>query len=300
MIPLALQQAAPEFFDLSSNMDGVGAWMVCFFTLAVYSFLYRDNAFYKTAEHVFVGAGTAFFALQYYEEGIKGAIWEHIERAVNTAPGEIFELGGYAVDPTVAIVLRCIAAVLGLMLLSRLFLPNSWMARWPLAIMVGVYAALKMTGETQSKLVLQVKGAMKPWATTDGGLLGSGEVFYQNLSYVILLVGLICALLHFVFTFQRGKTLGGISRVGVVTLMITFGSMFGFTVLGRYALLIERLDNLAGFTAPAYSLLASADSAGASSRVSQLISPPWIVAGILVLGLLITRASGESDSASAS
>ena len=299
MMPLALQQAAPPFYDLSSNMDMLGAWLVCFFTLSVYSFLYRDNPFYKTAEHVFVGAGTAFFALEYYEQGIKGAIWEHIDHAHDASlAGEMFELGGYAVDPWTAIVFRLIAAVLGVFLLTRIFWPNSWMARWPLAIMVGVYAALKMTGETQSKLVLQFKGAIKPWATTDSGLSG-GEAFWQNLSYAILLVGMICALLHFVFTFKRGKAMGGISRVGIITLMITFGSMFGFTVLGRYALLIERLDTLAGFTAPGYSLVSSAGATGGGG-VSVMLSPPWIVAGILVLGLLIMKSMDHSDDPSTS
>ena len=63
---------APEWFnlDLAATPDRLGSLLVCFFTLAVFSFLYSDNPFYKFAEHVFVGLGTAYFTLQYYDEGI--------------------------------------------------------------------------------------------------------------------------------------------------------------------------------------------------------------------------------------
>ena len=36
-------------------MDILGAWIAVFLTLAIFSFLYKDNAFYKIAEHLFVG-----------------------------------------------------------------------------------------------------------------------------------------------------------------------------------------------------------------------------------------------------
>ena len=32
-----------------------GAWVAAFLTLAIFSFLYKDNPFYKIAEHIFVG-----------------------------------------------------------------------------------------------------------------------------------------------------------------------------------------------------------------------------------------------------
>ena len=123
MLPLAMQQAQqPIFFDFTSSAPQiVTAWLVCFFTLSVYSFLYRDNPFYKTAEHVFIGAGTAWFALQYYDEGIIDQVFAHIGSALSKAPGEMMELGAYQLSPSWAIFWRSLAAVLGLFLLVRLF-----------------------------------------------------------------------------------------------------------------------------------------------------------------------------------
>ena len=32
----------------------IGAWIAVFLTLSIFSYLYKDNPFYKIAEHVFV------------------------------------------------------------------------------------------------------------------------------------------------------------------------------------------------------------------------------------------------------
>ena len=37
----------------------LGAWIAAFLTLGIFSYLYRDNPFYKIAEHVFVGVSAA-------------------------------------------------------------------------------------------------------------------------------------------------------------------------------------------------------------------------------------------------
>lgn len=282
---LALQDAPVPFLTLDPNAptDMVGAWLMCFLTLSVFSFLYKDNPFYKIAEHVFVGVGTAYFALQYYKEGILEPVRDHMTDIVEVMgePGATFSLGGYDADPTLAFALRAFAAVLGIMLLSRLFAPNSWAPRWPLAVMVGVYSALKLTGETQSKLVLQAKGLMKPLVPAnvdqvgwwpDGVALESTPLFL-TFANTLVVVGVICALSHFLFTWKRGRTLGGVSRVGIIVLMITFGSMFGFTVLGRIALLIERVNELFDFAEPQYAL------------GSAFLSPPVLLA-LLIGGTL--------------
>ncbi|MCB9897585.1 MAG: hypothetical protein H6825_06260 [Planctomycetes bacterium] len=290
---LALQDAAasaPPFFTYTPNApDVLGGWLICFFTLAVFSFLYKDNPFYKLAEHVFVGVGTAWFTMEYYNEGIRKPLVEYVdaarEQAVriaalgpNASPEAVRELqtklGGYPIDPSWAIGIRAGAIVLSIFLLVRLFKNDSWMPRWPLAIMVGVYAALKMTGEVQSKLVLQVAETMKsPFTSPVDGTPLAWDVQVGN---VVFLVGLVCALTYFLFTFQRNKVVHGMARVGVITLMITFGSMFGFTVLGRIALLIERVSSLSDYSGPEYGLF----GAGAA------LSPPYVAGAVIVATLV--------------
>ncbi|RKY22394.1 MAG: hypothetical protein DRQ55_01155 [Planctomycetota bacterium] len=306
MIALALQDTARSFFDLeagSADLDIIGGWLVAFLTLCVFSFLYKDNPFYKFAEHLFVGAGTAFFALQYYQEGILEPLRDHIGDALeHQQAGELVQLGGYGVDAGIAIAARCFAVLLSIMLLSRLVKPGGWAPRWPLAIMVGVYAAIKLTGETQSKLVQQFRGMMKPLTSDTAMAWGDNwqnveqTAAFYTFAQVVLLVGTVCALGHFVFTFRRTRFLGGVSRVGVVVLMITFGSMFGFTVLGRIALLIERVDSLGGLTGDGYQL-AGTDG----SVMSALTSPPVLTGTLIVLVLLLLKGRrGDGDAGSGS
>ncbi len=47
--------------------DMIGATMAGIFTIAIFSFLYKDNPFYKFAEHFFVGLASGYYvALQWH------------------------------------------------------------------------------------------------------------------------------------------------------------------------------------------------------------------------------------------
>jgi hypothetical protein len=61
---------------------------------------------------------------------------------------------------------------------------------------------------------------------------------------VVLVTGTLACLSYFFFSFEHKGALGRISRVGVWVLMITFGAGFGYTVMGRIALLAGRLEFL--------------------------------------------------------
>jgi hypothetical protein len=290
---LALQ-AAPRWFelDVAATPDIIGGWLICLLTLAVYSFLYKDNPFYKLAEHVFVGVATAWYTMEFYDSGVLKAVFVYLSDAFQTLhePGEhVTEVGGYGMPTALAIAVRFGAVALSVMLLVRLFNRQSWAPRWPLALMIGIYAALKLTAETQARLVSQVKETMVPVAPEGAGWMGV-------VGNVVFLVGLVCVLGHFVFTFKRGKALAGMSRAGIVILMLTFGGMFGFTVLGRIALLIERVSELASYSEPAYSL-SSATAGAAHGWLDTALTPPFLIAALIVLVLVLAKLTGRAQPA---
>ena len=41
----------------------MGAWLVVLLTLCIFSFLYKDNPFYKAAEHLYVGVSAGYVAV---------------------------------------------------------------------------------------------------------------------------------------------------------------------------------------------------------------------------------------------
>ncbi len=52
--------------------------------------------------------------------------------------------------------------------------------------------------------------------------------------------------LHFYFSAPQNKVMKGISRFGVVMLMLSFGASFGYTVMGRISLAIGRAQEMIG------------------------------------------------------
>ena len=52
---------------LSSDLQ---VWCAAALTLMIFSFLYRDNPFYKFAEHLFVGVSAAYWMVQGFWQDI--------------------------------------------------------------------------------------------------------------------------------------------------------------------------------------------------------------------------------------
>ena len=51
-------------------------------------------------------------------------------------------------------------------------------------------------------------------------------------------------LFYFFFSVEHKGVSGGISKVGIWFLMVSFGASFGYTVMGRVSLLIGRVQFL--------------------------------------------------------
>jgi hypothetical protein len=49
------------------NLEIIGVWILVLMTLSILSYLYGDNPFYKTAEHIFVGV-SAGYVQQFYKK----------------------------------------------------------------------------------------------------------------------------------------------------------------------------------------------------------------------------------------
>ncbi len=212
-------------------MNIFGIWCIAFFTLAIFSFLYRDNPFYKIAEHTFVGVSTGYAFVLAVAQTIKPNFWEPFMQALSGLPeGNWWRLGG---------------GVLGVLLLMRLNRKASWISSLPLALMVGVFAAIRMTGLAQTDLIGQINGTMIP-------LYEEGYTFFSwesesMLNNFVLIGGVVCVLIYFFFSLERRGIINVTSNIGIYFLMVTFGSSYGFTVMARVSLLIGRVEDLCRF-----------------------------------------------------
>jgi hypothetical protein len=61
---------------------------------------------------------------------------------------------------------------------------------------------------------------------------------------LVFIIGVYSVLVYFFFSKEQNAVTSRIARVGIWFLMVSFGAGFGFTVMGRIALLIGRLNFL--------------------------------------------------------
>lgn len=123
-----------------SAVELVGFWVGIFLTFCVLSFLYKDNPFYKFAEHLFIGVSIGYIVIRQYQDNLHPRIFGQALR-------------WHTVVPLV------LAAMMFVKFFSRRM---AWLGRFPLAFIVGLVAAQNITGLVQSDIAEQVKVAARP------------------------------------------------------------------------------------------------------------------------------------------
>jgi hypothetical protein len=205
-----------------------GTWLGALCTLAIWSFLYKDNPFYKFAEHVFVGVSAAYgFVLTIYNIMIPNLF----DRVINDFSGNWLLL---------------VPGILGLMMLSRLLPRLDWLSKYPLALMIGTTAGLSLLNFLKTDVMNQmVATIINPFKINQNGD-SIGQIATESIGIFILIIGTISGLVYFYFSKKHDQFVGGVARTGIVFLMISFGAGFGYTVMARISLLIGRLQFLLG------------------------------------------------------
>jgi len=194
----------------------IGVWIAALLTLGIFSFLYKDNPAYKICEHLFVGVSAGYYVVLNYFSVVRPNLLDPLFK------------GGPHTD-----FLLVVPLVLGILLFSRFFPKGDWLSRWSIALILGVYPALRITGFGQGDFVEQIHGTMLPlWVP---GHIGT------TITNWILIVGLLTTLIFFFFSKEHKGALGGTARVGVYFLMVSFGASYGYTVMARISLLIGRV-----------------------------------------------------------
>ena len=244
--------------------DIFGAWVAVFFTLAIFSFLYKDNPFYKIAEHAYIGISAGYWlsigfwtiiqpnllgrlwpSKEYSEE----SFWYSIYDFLGSIVPSIFPNGGidkgHNMDLTYLIPL-----VLGIMMILSIFKQFNWMARWGIAYTVAIAAGLRAYGYLNSYILGQIKGTIVPLANTEYPIFHISEPSLVN--NLLILLGTVTGLLYFFFSKEQSGSFGKITRLGIYFLMISFGASFGFAVMGRISLLIGRFVSLIDYSNSQY------------------------------------------------
>ena len=201
---------------IAADWTGFGVILAAGLTLSLYSFLYKDNPLYKFVEHLFVGVAAAY---------VLGLVWYNtlLAEIVNSLIRGEGEARWSLLMPT----------FLGALMLTRLVPRISWLSRIAFAFVVGLGAGLTIPRYLSSFILAQMEPSLRPlsWSV-------------EGLNLAIILVGVVAVMVYFLFSVEHTGVVGGISKVGIWFLMISFGASFGYTVMARLSLLIGRTQFL--------------------------------------------------------
>lgn len=192
-----------------------GAVAAGLLTLAIYSFLYRDNPVYKFAESLLIGLSIGYALVTFWQNAI-------LDKLVYP----LFSHGQ---------LLLIVPLLLGLMMFSRFSRRLGWLSRIPLALMIGAGAGAAIPAMLYERTLRQVSNSIQPLVTAGG---------HFNFSGLVVLVGLLSTLAYFYFSREHKGFLGSFAKVGTYFMMIFFGATFGYTVMSRMSTLIGRVDFL--------------------------------------------------------
>ena len=139
---------------LAADWTGLGIIVAAGMTLALYSFLYKDNPLFKFAEHVFVGVAAAYVIGQTWYPTLYGELI-----AEWTDPGEGETPNWWLLIPT----------VLGLLMLTRFSLRFGWLSRYAFAFFVGLAAGWTIPRYISSFILAQIEPTLQPLTGRLGG-----------------------------------------------------------------------------------------------------------------------------------
>lgn len=204
--------------------------LAAFLTLSIFSFLYKDNPFYRFAEHLIVGISAGYWIAILYHTSLKDLWIEPMAANFNA----LFTPGGSMFYEIGMVTTNILPGILGLMMFSRFTDRFSWLSRWPIAFYLAITAGVAFPLYLQSFTVRQMQACM----------IALGGSPFDILADIIIIAGTICGLAYFYFSLEHKGAIGGMAKFGIWVLMIGFGSTFGYTVMSRVSLLIGRFDFL--------------------------------------------------------
>lgn len=214
----------------------IGLWIAALGTLAIMSFLWGDNVFYKLAEAVVVGASAAYAMVVGFWTGI---IQNLFGKLIPSVMRDTVLPGLPSTQHTEWIYV--IPLVLSVLMLWRLAPAGGWISRWPLAFFIGATAGIRLVAYLDADFVQQIANTIMPLIVSDNK---QGLMIGSSIGNVIIVIGVLTCLMYFFFSFEHTGAVGTAARVGIWFLMITFGAGFGFTVMGRIALISDRFNFL--------------------------------------------------------
>lgn len=199
-------------------------------TLGLYSILYKENKIYRFVEHLYLGLATGYLIALQWNEVLLPQWWQ-----------PMWDKGQWW------FIFALYVAGFYYFIFTKRF---NWLSRLVIGFFLGVTAG-RAFQEFTNDVWPQIPKTFKPVVPhgplpATGGLPAVPALTVPDaLNNLLFMFIVVCVMSYFFFSFeQKTKVLRGSAQLGRWLMMFAFGAMFGSTVMGRLALLIDRMDFL--------------------------------------------------------
>jgi hypothetical protein len=194
--------------------NDIGIWVAAILTIIVYSFVYKDSKIFHFAEYTFVST-TIGWTLVATLKSLKDIAYIPILK------------GNYNI---------IIALFLSVLIFTQINPKWVWISRYPIAFLVGANLGVGARAQVSGNIIPQLIALINLNFKTSKDILNS----------LIIILFTLSTLLYFYFTKEVTKNPYTLilNKIGRYAIMITLGAGFGFTVLGRFTLMLGRLQFL--------------------------------------------------------
>ena len=203
--------------------DLVGVWVAALLTLGLFSFLYKDNPYFRFTEALFAGISLGYYIGNELGNTLRPNLLEPLRQDFS---GNLHLL---------------IPTAMGILLYARYKKSLAWLGKYSLAAYVGYYAGYNMILKLHGEVLPQIQSTILPLNQF------SAKFFHTDL---IILIGVLAVLVYFFFSKEvkegelSSQVFAKVSVLGTWFLMVSFGAAFGYTVMARISLLIGRFNFL--------------------------------------------------------
>ncbi len=206
-------------------------WNAAILTIAIFSFLWRDNPLYRIAEHLYIGVANGYsITLTYFNVVVPMMI----DPLVNA--GKMVKQDGFSTavlnpfnDANFFIILPM---MVGALYITRFIPKISWMVRIPIGLTMGYYTAISIPASFEAGILRQLEASIVTRAQL--------AEFWPGFWTIVILLSTLATLIYFFFSTEQKGVLRPISNFGILMVMIGFGASFGLTVMARISLAIGR------------------------------------------------------------
>jgi len=185
-------------------------WAAAILTLSALSFLFKDNPFFKFAEHTAVGAGAAHWVVMGYGMIRDGAVKPLVQT------GQLWLI---------------IPIILGILMFGT-YTKWPWLSRYPVAFLVGCGLGVAIRSAIEAQFIGQIRALVLPFVTADP---------LKTINNLIIVLGTIAVISYFIFAREQKGPFGKVTEVGRIIMMVYFGGAFTTIMFIYISVMLERI-----------------------------------------------------------